>query len=147
MGSSPYFYFVPFDSDYNAALAKLRNSEFEAGRYNPVVMFPEFPISKDTESPGKQHSSIEEAMEEAEEDGTRSILDINTVSEKDDYCNARILKNEELISIFGTDKPTHEMLETNYDYFESIERGKAYCITVFKEDKPSEIYFVGYSFD
>jgi hypothetical protein len=54
MGSSPYWYFVPYEEDRNAALQKLREREFLAGRYNPVIDFPEFPIDEKT-SPGKQH--------------------------------------------------------------------------------------------
>jgi hypothetical protein len=67
MGSTPYCYTVPYENDYNTALQKLREREFEAGRYNPVVPFPDFPLDKDSESPGKKHSSIEAVFEDAKE--------------------------------------------------------------------------------
>jgi hypothetical protein len=44
MGGHPWFYFVDYEPDVNAALQKLREREFRAGRYNPVVWFPEFPV-------------------------------------------------------------------------------------------------------
>ncbi len=147
MGASPYWYFIPYETDPNAALQKLREREFSAGRYNPAVMFPDFPITQSTESPGLQHSSIDEAMQDAAEDGTRSILDLTSVSEIDDYCIARILSKEELMKYFGTEKPDRHVIENNSDFFDDIERGKGFCITVYKNGRPDELYFVGYSFD
>ncbi len=147
MGSSPYWYFVPYEEDKNLALKKLKEREFNAGRYYPAVMFPEFPITQKSESPGKEHKSIQKAIEDADATGTRSILDMNSVSENDDYCTARIPKREELLAFFGTESPTREMLENNQDYFEGIDRGKGFCITVFENTKPKELFFVGYSFD
>ena len=76
MGAEPYWYIVPYESDIDAALQKLRQREFRAGRYNPVTPFPKFPVDLDAEPAPAQHGSIEEVMEVADEDGTRSILDI-----------------------------------------------------------------------
>ncbi len=61
-------------------MEELRNREFNAGRYNPVIPFPEFPISEDSPSPGPKHKSIEDALNAAIPDGTRSILDLTKVS-------------------------------------------------------------------
>src|SRR4051812_43513175 len=132
MGASPYWYFTPYEIDFDSALQKLRVKEFEAGRYNPAVMFPEFPVTEQTQSPGSQHSSIEEAMEEAAEDGTRSILDLTSVSDVDDYCIARTLSKEEIVKYFGTDKPERPAVENNHALFDDIERGKGFCVTVYK---------------
>jgi hypothetical protein len=44
MGSSPYWYFVDYEDDFNSTLQKLRERDFKAGRYNPVIPMPEFPI-------------------------------------------------------------------------------------------------------
>ncbi len=147
MGGHPWFYFVPYDEDINAALQRLRQQEFEAGRYNPAVWFPEFPVTPATESPGAQHDSIEEAQEEADADGTRSILDMERISDTPDFGAVTPLQKEELLDLFGTDKPTREMLEANDDLFEPIERGQGIYIIVYKNDQPSEIFFAGYSYD
>jgi hypothetical protein len=147
MGSSAYWYFVPYEQDFNSALQKLREREFKLGRYNPVVMFPSFPVTTSTESPGAKHSTIDEAIEDADADGTRSILDLKEVSEVDDYCIARVISKDELLKYFGTDKPDKLQIENQFDMFNDIERGKGFCIVAYKDGKPDELYFVGYSFD
>jgi hypothetical protein len=57
------------------------------------------------------------------------------------------LAHEELIDLFGTDKPTREMIEDNDDLFESLERGQGVYVIAYRDDEPSEIYFAGYSYD
>ena len=42
MGGEPYWYFVPYQSNIQAALDSLRAREFKAGRYNPVMPFQRF---------------------------------------------------------------------------------------------------------
>jgi hypothetical protein len=147
MGGHPWFYFVEYEADVEGALQKLRQREFEAGRYNPVVGFPEFPINQDSAAPGAQHESIDEAMEDADADGTRSILDMMRVSETADYNAVAPVPKEELMELFGTDKPTREMIEEGDDLFEMLERGQGVYIVVYKDDAPSELFFAGYSFD
>ncbi len=71
MGGHPWFYFVEYQTDINGALQALRRREFEAGRYNPAMWMPPFPVEADTSAPGAQHASREEAMEAADADGTR----------------------------------------------------------------------------
>jgi hypothetical protein len=146
MGAEPYWYFVKYKPDFNAALSELRQREFEAGRYNPVMPFLNFPIDESA-APGAQHDSIEEAMEEADADGTRSILDINAVADEPDFCVATPLDETVIQSLYGTTQPTHQMLEANMDFLEEIERGHAICTVAYKNGKPDEILFAGYSFD
>jgi hypothetical protein len=74
MGGHPCYYFVPYEEDIGAALQKLRKREFEAGRYNPAIPFLDFPIGPASPAPGKQHSSIQQALDASDADGTRSIL-------------------------------------------------------------------------
>lgn len=147
MGAHPYFYFVKYRPDITAALEELRRREFEAGRYNPVMPFPEFPIGPDSPAPGPQHDSIEEALEDSDADGTRSILDINQVTDEPEYCAAAPLPAEELLRLFETEQPTRDMIEQSGELFESLERGQAVYIIAHKNGKPDEIYFAGYSFD
>ncbi|HEX8846478.1 MAG TPA: hypothetical protein VF791_17655 [Pyrinomonadaceae bacterium] len=147
MGGHPWFYFVPYEQDVNAALQKLREREFRAGRYNPVMDFPEFPVTPQSPAPGAEHDSIEEAIEDADADGTRSILDMMTVSPTPDYCAVAPLQQEDLMSLFGTDKPTREMIEESDELYDALERGQGVYIVVYKDEEPSEIFFAGYSFD
>lgn len=148
MGAHLWFYFVPYQADVNLALQALRQREFRAGRYNPAVVFPEFPVNERTSpSPGAQHASIEEALEAADADGSRSILDIERIGDKPDYGVVVPFSAEQLVELFGTAQPTREMIEQNMDFLDDLERGQGIYVIVFKGGKPSEIFFAGYSFD
>jgi hypothetical protein len=124
MGSHAYWYFVPFQPNAQAALDELREREFRSGRYNPVMWFP-FPLGADAvhrfgirvaPSPGNKHRSIAAAIEDAQESGTRSILDLNRVGDEADFYTARRMPPEELEEFFGTEKPTRQMVEDNMDW-------------------------------
>jgi hypothetical protein len=147
MGGEPWFYFVPYQTDINHALQALRRREFEAGRYNPVTPFPGYPVQPNAPAPGAQHASIEEAIEEADADGTRSILDMERLSDEPDYGAITPLSDDDLVNLFGTATPTREMIESNDDLFEAIDRGQGVYIVAYQDGTPSEIFFAGYSFD
>jgi hypothetical protein len=147
MGAHPYYYFVEYQPDIEAALQDLRWREFEAGRYNPVQAFPAFPIRPDSPAPGAKHESIYEAIEDAAEDGTRSILDIETVSDWPDFGAASPLSEEDLEQYFGTAQPTKEMVSRKMDFLGAVKRGHCVYIIVFDTEQPDEIFFGGYSFD
>ena len=147
MGGHAWFYFVDYEPDINSALQKLREREFRAGRYNPVTWFPEFPVRSDSPAPGAQHDSIDEALEDADADGTRSILDMMRIADEPDYFACAPLPPEDLMEMFGTDKPTREMIEAHDELFDALERGQGVYVVVYKDERPSEIFFAGYSFD
>jgi hypothetical protein len=132
MGAEAWDYFVPYEADVQAAIEKLREREFRAGRFNGSEENP---------------ATIDEAREVADADGTRSILDIDRVGDEPDYGVVVPLSSEQLAEFFGTDRPTREMIEENSDFFEDIERGQGVYIIAYKNDKPSEIFFGGYSYD
>lgn len=147
MGAEVYYYSVEFEEDDNAALQKLRQREFLAGRYNPVQYFPDFQ-ALENDPPGAQHDTIEDALWAAEADGTRSILDLARVDDEPDFCVAARLKPKQLIDLFGTEKPTEEIVQEKFsDLLEIIERGHGICFPIYDGDKPIELIFVGYSFD
>lgn len=147
MGAHPYWYTVPYQPDLDAALHELRRREFEAGRYNPVMPFIDFPIGPDSSAPGRQHDTIEEALEDADADGTRSILDIQGIGDAPDFFTAGPLPDEELLRLFGTATPTRETVGRSQEYFEDLERGHAVYVVLYKDGRPDEILFAGYSFD
>jgi hypothetical protein len=132
MGAEPWDYFVPYEPDIQAALEKLRQREFRAGRYRGSEDDP---------------ATIEEAIENMDADGTGSILDMMSVGETPDFFKVAPMPAEVQRRLFGTDKPTRQMIERNHDFWEDIERGQGVYIIAYKEDKPSEIFFGGYSFD
>jgi hypothetical protein len=175
MGAHPYWYYTDYESDLSLALEKLRNREFQAGRYNPAIPFLDFPITENSPAPGAKHSSIEAALEASDADGTSSILDILCISDqpyplvKDKltgevnfeilatvFNTAFPLRSEELLALFGTEKPTHEIIESTIfgnsgndatSDFWDIDRGTARYIIVYQENQPREIFLIGYSFD
>ncbi|HWE37886.1 MAG TPA: hypothetical protein VG406_15055 [Isosphaeraceae bacterium] len=132
MGAEPWDYFVPYEGDVQAALEKLREREFRAGRFNGAEFRP---------------ATIDEAREVADADGTRSILDIDRVGDEPDFGVVVPLPAATLIELYGTDRPSRAMIEANPDFFEDIERGQGVSIIVYEGDRPSEIYFGGYSYD
>jgi hypothetical protein len=147
VGAHPYWYTVKHQRDTQKALDELREREFRAGRYNPVTPFPDFPVTDRSPAPGAGHASIEDAMEAGEEDGTRSILDIHTVGEEPDFCTAVPLAEEVLESLYGTAEPTRDMVLANMDFLEDVDRGHCVYVELYKDGKPDELFFAGYSFD
>jgi hypothetical protein len=147
MGAHPYWYVVKYKADIDAALQELREREFNAGRYNPVMPFISFPVNPNAPSPGAQHDSIEEALADSDADGTRSILDLFQVSDEPDFGCVAPLTDDQLIDLYGMAQPTRAMVLQNFEFFEDIERGQGIYIVLYKDDKPDEILFAGYSFD
>jgi hypothetical protein len=132
MGAEAWDYFVPYEENIPAALQKLRQREFRAGRYRGSE---------------EQPATIEEAIENMDADGTGSILDMMRISDRPDYFAVTPMSPDELVRQFGTEQPTREMIERNVDFYEDIERGQGVYIIAYKDGKPSEIFFGGYSFD
>ena len=131
MGAEPWDYFVPYE-DVQAALEKLQQREFRAGRFSGSEFRP---------------ASIDEAREVADADGTRSILDIERIGDEPDYGVAVPLSSEQLIELYGTEQPTREMIDEELDLYEDIERGQGVYTIAWKDGNPSEIFFGGYSYD
>ena len=148
MGGHPYYYFVRYDADIDAALQRLRDREFEAGHYNPAEPFPEFPLTSESPSPGRRHNAIDDAREEAAEDGTRSILDVDQVGEEPDYGVAAPFPADLLLDLFRTLRPTrHQVQEQILDLLRPIERGQCLYLVVSEDGRPSDLFFAGYSYD
>jgi hypothetical protein len=147
MGGEPYWYFVPYQEDVMRALQELRAREFEAGRYNPVIWCPEFPITDASPAPGRQHATIDEAVREAEADGTRSILDIMEVGPRPDFNTAFPLSVKQLETLYGVAKPSREQVEKNLRFLDLVDRGQCAYFVLYADGAPSEIVFGGISFD
>jgi hypothetical protein len=173
VGANPYFYFVPYQKDIQTALQALREREFKAGRYDPAMQMADppsytfqmqFPPDESWPTPGAQHASIEEALEASEESGTGSILDLSRVGGAPDIFTVCPLHDQELIQLFGTTKPTRDLLENAVLnpkpdslrqaaelFWERIGRGEGRYIVIYSGSEagsePREIFFVGYSFD
>jgi hypothetical protein len=149
MGGHCYHYFVPYQENIESALQALRKQEFEAGRYNPAIPFPfdEWPSQAAAVGSGAKHKSIDEAFEGAGMEGTRSILDLEYVDTEPESGVVVQLSLDRLVDLYGTTQPTHTMVKENMDFFEDLDRGRGIYIIVYKDDRPSEIFFAGISCD
>ena len=147
MGGHFYWYVVDYQPDVGAALDALRRREFAAGRYNPAMPFPPFPVTSTTPAPGPKHRSIDAALEASDADGTRSILDLDHIASRPDYGAVTRLSDAILTDLYGTTRPTREMVEPDCAFAEDLERGKGVYIVLYQGESPSELLFAGYSFD
>jgi hypothetical protein len=132
MGAEPWSNFTKYDANIQRALENLRNEVFESGEYRYAEEGP---------------TSIEEALEFADADGTASVLDIMQISAAPDFCCAAPFSPSELRNYFGSDRPTHADIEAAEEYWEDMQRGQARYAVVYEAGQPAELYFAGYSFD
>ena len=152
MGARFWSYFVAYQQDIGAALEALREQEFRAGRFwQPSEVQPGFfgrllgrPPSKPQPPRG-----IREAIKIADASaiGTRSILDIERISDTPTSSAAWLVPRDELQRLFGTEQPTRKMVEGSEELTEQIDRGQGVCVVTYQQGKPDGIYFAGYSFD
>jgi hypothetical protein len=178
MGASTWHYFTTYLPDINVALQGLREKEFRAGRYgfdywistfrsssehneskfpNPEVIKQSPSVDELIEKHSSLSAAIDAILEESGADGTKSILDIESISDTPEPCAACPLSEDELQEIFKTVKPTREVIEAvlfnaaepggREGFWGSIARGEGRYIIVYQEGQPTEIFFAGYSFD
>jgi hypothetical protein len=57
------------------------------------------------------------------------------------------LPDDVLEELYGTTEPTRAMVEGNMDFLEDVDRGMGVYIILYRDGKPDEICFAGYSFD
>jgi len=163
MGASGWHYFAPFQPDIKAALDKLRDDVFAKGDYLKPALFygalmhqvgdqlePNVideinsAIEDFKNRPAPQ--SIEELIEMNAEMGTHSIIDMYDISEKPGMGKISPMPEDMLINLFGTHQPNHFQIESKVDeMFKSITA--CYYVLVYKNDKPEEIFFIGFSGD
>jgi hypothetical protein len=132
MGAEPWSNFTQYDSNIQQVLDRLRDKVFASGEYRYAEERP---------------SSIEEALEIADADGTCSVLDIHQIASEPDFGCAAPFSPNELMTYFGSDRPTRADIEATDEYWEDLQRGQARFAIVYADGEPSEIYFAGYSFD
>lgn len=132
MGAEPWSSFTAYDADIQRALDRHRNDVFAAGDFRYAEEGP---------------SSIDEALEIADADGTASILDIQQIAEEPDFCCATPLSADELVRYYGSEHPTRADVEASDGVWEDLERGHARYAVVYDGGEPTEIFFAGYSFD
>jgi len=136
MGAESWSHFVPYQHNIADALEALRQREFAQGRYYLRGGHP-------------PPQSIEEAVDQAGPEGTRSVIDVTSgVTPIPAPGCIFVLSRQQVIDLYGTDRPTREMIEENQAFFNHIDRGEAICIVAYdKAGRERELFFAGYSFD
>jgi hypothetical protein len=82
------------------------------------------------------------------EEGTHSILDVEAVSNTPQFGTVSPLTNQQLVTIFGTTKPTREMVTENLDQCCDLRRRwEGLYVIAYQDDRPSDICFAGFSGD
>ena len=152
MGARFWSYFVPYREDLRAALEALREQEFRAGRFYQPSEVPPGVIGRLLGRPPSKPrppASIREAIKIADTNatGTRSILDMERISDALTHNAAWLVPRDELRRSLGTEQPTREQLEQCEELLDSIDRGQGICVVTFHQGRPDGIYFAGYSFD
>jgi len=127
-----YRYVVDYEEDVRKAFEKLRRRVFESGKFFGAEFSPESP---------------EKAVELTKPVGTRSILDIVSISDRPQYCYAAAFTPDEMRRFFGTDRPTLPAVQQCEKVWDAIDRGSARYVVVYEGDTPRSIVFLGYSFD
>jgi hypothetical protein len=132
MGAEPYSYEIEYSEDIKEAMENLKRKVFESGDFRYSEMNP---------------SSIQEALENAMEDGTASILDIFGVSSTHQIGFLSPLSENELNTFFATNKPTLEQIEKSNEFWDSIGRCEARYIVLYEGKIPEKLFIAGYSAD
>ena len=139
MGAEFWDYLAPFRGDVATSLEDLRQEEFAAGRFHLEYLRP---------------PTIQQAFTNAGADGTRSILDMECVAPSPMTGVVCPLPRPVLLAIFGTDRPTFEMLEEVYqaedlpaweEAIEEIRQGEGRYILIYEEGEPAWVHFFGCS--
>ncbi|MEM9539200.1 MAG: hypothetical protein AAGA60_06765 [Cyanobacteria bacterium P01_E01_bin.42] len=177
MGSKPWHYFTPYQTDINAALQALKEQEFRAGRYGFDYMLSRLQEDKiidrannsiEQQQPtadelidlhGSLQAAIDAVVEESDIEGTLSILDMKSIAAQPTKCAVCLLSKQELQGIFKTTEPTRQTIESALlkegiedwesweRFWDSIGRIEGRYILVFENGQPKEIFWAGYSFD
>jgi hypothetical protein len=163
MGASGWDYFVPYQQNVERALHDLREQIFLSGAYflrPPMEINPDdfadmpeevraqVPVWIEREESFSEPTTLEALIEWNGEEGTHSIIDIERISPIPSFCAAAPLSSEQLIAIFGTDKPEQKMVEQKRHEIQGIrDRWEATYIIIYENGKPDEIFFAGFSGD
>lgn len=137
MGAASWKCFAPFDADAESVLDHARIRAFETRDYGKPYARGE-PVT----------TTIEELIETFPEDGTCSIIDVSEIADAPGVGRAGPFPPDVLKEALGTVRPTRARAEEHIDkLFEQLERGYAAYVVCFEKGKPTEVLFLGYSFD
>ena len=144
------------DGEFSKPPEQQFGGQDDDGRQEAMIdsYLPIYERLKTMSAPRTVDEKIEELLflASAFQEGTHSIIDILRVGEAGNFGEVGSLTDDQLIEIYGTNKPTREMLE-QIDLLEMLGgdviyyRGSAFYVIVYLEGQPEEICFIGFSGD
>jgi len=138
MGASGWTYHTTWNEDPEQALQALRAEVFASGNYDKFWQTYGFS--------DQQPTTIDEALELAETEGTHSILDITTVGAG--FGGAQPMPEELLVELLGTATPTREQaMAMASTLMRDLLRWQAWIVPTYEGDQPTGLLFVGVSGD
>ncbi|MGW5644683.1 hypothetical protein ACWEV3_38910 [Saccharopolyspora sp. NPDC003752] len=149
MGASGWSYRTAYRGDIREAVESLEREVFAAGDYYwPYEFYDHLPSKA---RPG----SVDELWQDelAQEEGTHSILDMETVigaGDSDEHGTIRPLSAAEMREHFDTDRPTPEIFDRAEEAGtlpDLTPRWSAVCMPLHIGGAPAQIAFWGYSGD
>lgn len=145
MGAYASWSVVKYNPNVEAALRQLRDREFRAGRYNPVVPFIPFPIAAASPAPGARHGR----RGDARRGRRRHAVDPRHRARRprSGLLHRLPLGDDVLEDLYGTTRPTREAVEENMDFLEEVKRVHAVYVVLYRDGEPDGLLLAGYSFD
>jgi hypothetical protein len=163
MGASGWDYFVPYQQSIESALDELREQVFRSGKFflrpqmeinpdnfenAPEEIRDQLPARIEREKSFSQPTTLKALIDWNGEEGTHSIIDIERITPIPAFGSASPFSTNQLIEMFGTDKPERSMIEQRKSEITGMrKRWEASYIIVYKNGKPNEIFFSGFSGD
>lgn len=156
MGASGWQYTVPYESDLQAALDRLRDETFQGGDY--LWLWEGDWVEPGEERPRPATMAELLADDDVAEEGTHSIIDcpriVDRVPATDaewssaDYFGAIVpVTRDELIAAVGTDRPLAQHLDA-LDEKVACARWVGRCTILYSSaGSPDQLAFWGYSGD
>ena len=137
MGPTAWKCFAPFEADAEDVLDKARLRAFETRAYGK-------PYARGEPQP----ETIELLIAEFPEAGTCSVIDVAEIGDAPGMACAGPFPAEVLKDALGSVRPTRAQAEGGIaGLYAHLERGDAAYVVCFAKGKPSEVLFLGYSFD
>lgn len=141
MGASGWHYVVGYQENVGAAFTELQKTVLAEGDYYRGF---------DDENTYATTDELNAAKDEEEfwEEGTHSILDMVEVAESGGEATVRVLREDEVRALFGTDRPSaadFERVLESEDWH--VDRWQGRVTTLYQDGEPTTLAFWGISGD
>lgn len=150
MGAEPWIVRAPWRESIEEALSETRARVFREGSYTPVAGHS-FATLGDLDAFFMREPEVDDDGEVCLDgvEGTASILDIRCICDAVEPGGAAPTSDAQLMEVFGTLTPSPDAvtMEGCDPLFDELDRGEARYIVAYENGAPSEVVFIGFSWD